>query len=159
MPPPITLGPVSDEDHDFAYRLFAATKAAEMGAQNWDESQLAPLIDMQFRAQAQSHRTEFPDADDQIVRYDDEPVGRLIVARTAESIHLVEIALLPEYQRRGIGTHLIEQLQQEARAKSRPITAHVFVMNPAVHFYQKLGFTISADAPPQYLAEWRGSED
>ena len=155
MPIALALRPVSHADRDFIFRLFATNTAMQMGALSWEETQRDPLVEMQFRAQEQFHRTQLPDADHQLVVYGDRPVGRMIVIRTEESIHLADIALLPEYQRQGIGTELMRRLQEEAKAQSLPITAHVFMMSPAVHFYQKLGFTISPAAPPQYLAEWK----
>ncbi|MDB9527618.1 GNAT family N-acetyltransferase [Oscillatoria sp. CS-180] len=45
-----------------------------------------------------------------------QPVGFWCVTRTTEPIYLERFSLIPTYQNRGIGTHLIGQLIEEARA-------------------------------------------
>ena len=48
-----------------------------------------------------------------------EPVGRLYVARWSDEIRIVDIALLPAFCNRGLGTTLVRALQAEAAARTR----------------------------------------
>jgi GNAT superfamily N-acetyltransferase len=57
-------------------------------------------------------------------------------------IHLDQLFLLPQYQSLGIGTYLLRALQQEARSKSLQLTLWVLRVNPALRFYERLGFQV-----------------
>ena len=57
----------------------------------------------------------------------------------------VDIALLPEYCNRGIGTTLLRGLQSEAVAAGKPLRIHVERFNPALRLYERLGFHPIAD--------------
>jgi GNAT superfamily N-acetyltransferase len=76
---------------------------------------------MQFAAQAQYYREHYPDTSFDVIVLDDQPVGRLYVARWTDEIRIVDIALLPESCNRGIGTTLVRELQAEAQASDRPL--------------------------------------
>ena len=52
----------------------------------------------------------------------------------------VDIALLPRYCNRGIGTRLLRELQSEAAAAGKPLRIHVERVNPALRLYERLGF-------------------
>ena len=52
----------------------------------------------------------------------------------------MDIALLPEYCNRGIGTTLLRGLQTEAAAAGRLLRIHVERFNPALRLYARLGF-------------------
>ena len=56
---------------------------------------------------------------------DRQSVGRLYVSRWPEEIRVVDIALLPDFCNRGIGTTLLQRLQAEAQASGKPLRIHV----------------------------------
>jgi ribosomal protein S18 acetylase RimI-like enzyme len=88
-----------------------------------------------------------------------EPVGRRLVARTAEGIHLVDIALLSANRNQGIGTQLIRELLEQASAAGSSLHLHVLRGNPALRLYQRLGFQeTTADAMYIQMAWKPGSE-
>jgi ribosomal protein S18 acetylase RimI-like enzyme len=62
-----------------------------------------------------------------------------------QTLWLVDIRTAPEWQRRGLGTGLIERLKETARElRLRGITVETQTTNyPAVSFYRKQGFTIA----------------
>ena len=61
-----------------------------------------------------------------------------------DKIHIVNIAVLPEYRRRGIGTGLLQAVIAEARQQlCAEIVLEVRLTNQsAVLFYKKLGFKV-----------------
>ncbi len=154
----LTLRPAAADDEGFLYELNAATRAAELALGQWDAPQAAALLQLQYRAQQQSYRQEFPAATTEIVLTPGQgitAVGRLITDRSAAEILLVDIALLPAWQGRGIGTALIQALQAEAAAAGRAIRLHVLASNRARRLYQRLGFVVEGE-PAVYLAMiWR----
>ncbi|HVX29235.1 MAG TPA: GNAT family N-acetyltransferase, partial [Nitrolancea sp.] len=82
------------------------------------------------------------------------PAGRLYVARWANEIRIVDIALVPRFRNRGIGTQLIGEVLAEGRESGKPVTIHVETFNPALRLYQRLGFRAKEDKGVYLLLEW-----
>jgi ribosomal protein S18 acetylase RimI-like enzyme len=149
LPNPITvavsLRPAQDGDEDFFYRLYASTRQAEMAAWGWDSAQQNIFLQMQFRAQRVGYASQFPDAESRVILIDHIPAGRIIVHRTPTDIRLVDIALLPGDRNRGIGTRVISDLIAGAEAVGKAVLLQVAKGNPAIHLYQRLGFSNTAE--------------
>lgn len=107
----------------------------------WNEQEKAAFLDMQFRAQDTFYRSEFSDAKFDVLLQNGEPIGRLYTNLTPTALHILDIALLPEYRGNGLGTHLIKGLMEEARSAGLKMTLHVETFNPARRLYNRLGFT------------------
>lgn len=152
----VSLVATSPSDHDFMFRLFSILKIDELQAWSWDERMRETMLRMQFDAHERHFRTNFPGADDALVRLGEEPVGRMIVLRGAEALHLADVALLPEFRGRGIGNGLIRNLQAEAATTGVPVRLNCFQANPAIRLYTRLGFATVADRGTHRLMEWRG---
>ena len=74
---------------------------------------------------------------------DDELAGYLIISRYVDAWHVMNIAVRPEFRRRGIATALLERLfEVTADGSKRGYTLEVRVSNlGAVKLYERLGFT------------------
>ena len=79
----------------------------------------------------------------QVIQIDEISVGVFVVERCLKHIQLEQIYLLPEYQRMGIGTILLNSLILEALQAKIPIRLHVMAVNPAKKFYERLGFVVT----------------
>ena len=79
----------------------------------------------------------------QVIQIDDISIGVLVVERCPTHIQLEQIYLLPEYQRMGIGTVLLNSLILEALQSKIPIHLRVMAVNPAKKFYERLGFIVT----------------
>lgn len=151
----VSLVATSATDRDFIFRLFSLLKIDELQAWAWDEHMRETMLRMQFDAHERHFRTNFPGADDAVVRQGELPIGRLIVLRNAEALHLADVSLLSEFRGKGIGSHLIGKLQDEATAAGVPLRLNCFVGNPARRLYQRLGFCVVADQGSHLAMEWR----
>ena len=149
----VILRPVQPDDEAFLYRLYAATRAAEVAQWGWDPAQQEAFLHLQFRAHEQHYTVALPPADQQIVECDGAAVGRMIVVRHERAIVLADIALLPAARNAGLGTQLITALLAEAAAACTPVRLHVALGNPALRLYQRLGFAILADNGTHYFME------
>jgi GNAT superfamily N-acetyltransferase len=58
----------------------------------------------------------------------------------------LSIAVLPEYRGKGIGTDLLSHLIEEVRSRYRALSLSVSSDNPAIRFYQRMGFEIVAQS-------------
>jgi ribosomal protein S18 acetylase RimI-like enzyme len=99
------------------------------------------------------------DASFDLILLDGQPVGRLYVARWSDEIRIVDIALLPAYCNRGLGTTLVRALQGEAAASGKPLRIHVERFNPALRLYERLGFRLVEDRGVYLFLEWRARID
>jgi Acetyltransferase (GNAT) domain len=79
--------------------------------------------------------------------------------RAGEEIRIVDIALLPAYCNRGVGTTLLRGLQSEAAAAGKPLRIHVERFNPALRLYERLGFRPIEDKGVYLFMEWRGDDN
>jgi ribosomal protein S18 acetylase RimI-like enzyme len=127
-------------DRDFLSTVYASTRAEEMARVDWDDRQKAAFLEMQFSAQHRYYQENYTDTDFLIVLLDNRPIGRLYIARWPEEIRIVDLALLPEYRNKGIGTRLLTDVLEEAAAAGKPVRIHVEGFNPALSLYRRLGF-------------------
>lgn len=151
----LSLRPVLPDDEAFLCHVYAGTRREEVAAWGWDLATQDAFLKMQFTAQRRGYEAAYPGADQSIVLLGDRPVGRIIVDRTEQAIHLVDIALLPEYRNAGCGTALIESLLSEAATAGLPVRLQVLKENRAMRLYQRLGFATSGDSGLYLQMEWR----
>ncbi len=127
----IKLEPATPADEPFLFAVYSSTRTEELALTGWPASMQEQFLRMQFAAQTHSYRVQFPDAQYSVIHCDGNAVGRMIVNWAAEEIHLIDIAVITEHRRRKIGSHLMEQLLDEARQAGKTVRLHVERMNPA----------------------------
>jgi ribosomal protein S18 acetylase RimI-like enzyme len=152
----LAVRPALPQDEIFLYDLYSAVRAPEFALAPVTPAQREELIRMQFRAQTSAYTYAYPNSCYHVVLLDTQPVGRLWVAPADHELQLVDVAVHPSVQRRGIGTVLIQRLQQEATKAGLPIRCCVFRFNPgSLRFHQKLGFSIVREDEMHYYMEWQ----
>jgi Acetyltransferases len=145
---------VTPDHESFLYELYADTRAEEMNASGWSETQSKMFLRMQFEAQSLSYAVQYPEAKHWIIRWDSNPIGRLMVAYGNEDIRIVDISLLTNHRNRGVGTTLITEIQQEATQYGLPLRLHVFQTNRAFELYRRMGFQIEEVRTPYNSMVW-----
>ena len=143
----VKLRTARPEDKPFLLRLFAATRSDELTLMNLDEHQKKGFIAMQFEAQSRQYVMSYPQAQNSIILWNDDPIGRLLLDRGEREFTLVDVALLPDHRGSGIGTSLIQDIVKEAATAGKPIRLHVFTSSAAKRLYERLGFSqVGGDA-------------
>ena len=135
--------------------MYATTREEELRPVPWTPEQVEDFLRMQFEAQHGDYRRNYPDAAYEIILVDDTEAGRLYVRRDERAVHVIDIALLPEFRGRGIGTTLLEELIDEAAGQGQVVSAYVEHTNRALALYERLGFTSVADQGVYLLVERR----
>ncbi len=152
----VALRPVGPEDEEFLIAVYASTREPELAQVPWSEEQKSAFVRQQAGAQRREYESRFPAAEYDVILLDGRPVGRLWVARDDEEVRLLDIALLPEAQGRGVGSALLPLLVEEARAGGKKLRHMVFVMNDgARRFYERLGFRVFEEVGAYLHMEWR----
>ena len=129
----ITLRPATETDVAFAYRVRETTMrdyvVATWGAWNADEAREQIAHDIRTSRSS-------------IVELNDEPVGLLRVDELPTHVHLDQLFILPEHQRKGVGHQILVQILERARTVGLPLRLWVLRVNPATKFYERLGFKV-----------------
>ena len=144
LPVAFTLRQASVDDAPLFYAVIDRTMrefiVATWGA--WSES----------RVQEES-REDSSSPNAQVIMVGNVTVGVFLVERPSTHIQLEQIYLLPEYQRLGIGTALMNSIIVEADQHKIPIRLRVVAVNPAKRFYEQLGFVVTEVTPEFFFME------
>jgi ribosomal protein S18 acetylase RimI-like enzyme len=150
----ITLRPITPDDMEFLYRVYASTREEELSILPWSDEEKEDFLRMQFHAQHTHYQKHYADAKYDVILSGETPVGRLYVDRRPDDIRIIDIALLTEHRRGGIGGGLVRELLDEAAAAGKSVSIHVEKNNPAKTLYHRLGFVEIEDQGVYDLMEW-----
>lgn len=132
-----TLRPATADDHDFVVEVNRAAMGSYLKATfGWDEA-----------AQNAYFAESFDASGGQVIRVDGVNVGELLVDERPHELVLVRIALLPDWQGRGIGSEVVRMLVERARELGAALVLQVFKTNPgAARLYESLGFVRTGES-------------
>lgn len=144
----LRVRPALSSDREFLFEVRRAALGAYVEqTTGWDEVEQRATADKEF--------AELPFA---VVEQSGRPVGYVCVRHESEYDFIEEIALLPEAQGRGIGTHLLEDILRTAQRSGVPVRLSVFVTNPAQDLYARLGFEVVRIEEPRMAMQWTSDE-
>jgi GNAT superfamily N-acetyltransferase len=149
----LRLRPECDADQDFRYRLFCDSQPSEFAL--LAPAALGEVMTQQFHAQTLSYLAQFPEARFDIIELSGERIGRIVVDRPGAGLHIVDLAIVPHWRGRGVGTAIVRALIDEARAAGIPVRIEASEGDPSLRLYHRLGFVSTATAPPHTQLEWR----
>jgi ribosomal protein S18 acetylase RimI-like enzyme len=150
----LTLRPVNAGDDELIYQVYASTRSDEMALVDWTAEQKAVFLRAQVNAQTAHYKTHFPTAEQTIIQREGVPVGRLILNRSKDMIHIIDIALLPEARNAGIGSAVMKDVMEEAARDNRQVMLRVEFFNPARRLYARLGFVQTREMSIYHEMVW-----
>ena len=139
------LRPATPADEHWQLAIYAGSRADEMALTGWPREQCAQFIAMQHRAQQQHYTQHFPGSVCHLILVGSAVAGRLWLDERAVYLHILDIALLPAWRGRGLGTRCLQALADTGRGLSIQVEIH----NPARRLYERLGFV--AEGAPEGL--------
>jgi ribosomal protein S18 acetylase RimI-like enzyme len=146
----------SEADVPFLRGLYISTRWEELAiVPNWTDEQKIAFLESQFAAQRQHYLAYYANAAFDVLEDNGLPAGRLYLDRQDKTLLIIDIALLPDWRNRGIGTALIEAVFAEARLCGKEVSISVEKFNPAQRLYRRLGFREYAEDNVYWFMYWR----
>lgn len=153
----IKLRPFSETDIPFLKKVYFSTREKEVNQlQHWTAEMKTVFLTQQFNAQHTYYQQNYVNAKFWVIEKKQQPIGRLYYNEDFEgSIRIIDIAILPEFQNKGLGTTILNGIFERAKNIGQPITIHVESFNPAMNLYKRLGFqTVSETNGVYHLLQW-----
>jgi GNAT superfamily N-acetyltransferase len=129
----IFVRPALPSDVDFARGLYFETMRAT----------IEPLFGWDRRRQEESFAGWFDLQEAGIIVADGCDAGWMQIRTNEREIFLGSLYVIPEMQRRGIGTYILSELIAQCQHSSKALTLAVMKMNPAIRLYERLGFRVT----------------
>jgi RimJ/RimL family protein N-acetyltransferase len=145
---------ISEEDMAFLLHLYSTTRWQEVLQAPWDDKQRHAFLKQQFDAQHTHYQNHYSKAEYLVIIKDDLNIGRIYIDRGETSIGIIDIAFLPEFKYKGIGTLILQEIIKQAQITTKKIVIHVESFNPAYQWYEKLGFKQIEDKCVYQYMEW-----
>lgn len=150
----LAFRPVAEPDLPFLAKVYASTRREELALTSWSDAEKAAFLDMQFRAQHAHYQQHYKTAEYLVILRSGDPIGRLYLDRWAREHRVVDIALLPQHRRSGLGTAVMRDLLDEAAAAGKALSIHVEKFNPAQRLYARLGLVRVGETGAYDLMRW-----
>lgn len=147
LPHGIRLRPTTAGDADFERMLHDASRW-DLQLIDGEPDFVRSLLDMQHTAKTEGHGAQHPDALYYIIEKTGTACGRLVLDFTETAVQVVDLAVIPEAQGKGIGSTVLGAVQNVAGQVGAPVVLMTQRINTAaVRTYEKLGFRPTAEQP------------
>jgi ribosomal protein S18 acetylase RimI-like enzyme len=151
----LTLRPARGEDAAFLLEVYKSSRGEDLRELGWDENRVAEFLDMQYEAQRTFDDQDYAQANDAVILSAGERAGRLLVDSRENEIRCVDLALLPEFRDRGLGTLILRRLQRDATEANKPLRLQVIRYSRAVGLFERLGFVRTSETGTHFQMEWK----
>ena len=123
----------ADETHkEFSYQVKKAAEGEYITLMfGWDE-------DVQRDFHAKAWQWQKPD----IITYDGKLIGTIATIESEDCIEIGQFFILPDYQNKGIGAHLLKSILNKADLLSKNVTLKFLKNNPVKSLYVRNGFRV-----------------
>lgn len=153
----ISLRAVIPQDREFLLRVYAAGREVELSVLPFDDAQKRAFCEHQLAAQTSYYEEKFPHATHVVILFGGECVGRLYVDRRDALISILDLAVLAEHRKKGVGTHIVKALLDEAALSDKRVGVYVESFNPAQKFFRDLGFELVESDQMNLYFEWKAN--
>ncbi len=139
----IKLIPADETHKEFSYRVKKAAEGEYITLMfGWDEN-----VQRDFHAKAWQQQK--PD----IITYDGKPIGTIATIESEECVEIRQFFIWPDYQSKGIGTHLLKNILDRADQSGKNVTLRFLKNNPVKSLYIRNGFRVIRTDESLYYME------
>lgn len=137
---------INKSDEDFLYCLYGLGRIEELAPLLWNNTQKESFLQSQYGARKQHYQSHYHNSIHQIITLDSFDVGMIHYCEKEDEIRLVDIAVMPEFQNKGVGTTLVEELIHFTKQCQKPLRLSVLKYNlNALRLYERLGFSVVSE--------------
>jgi GNAT superfamily N-acetyltransferase len=128
----IRLIPADETYKEFSYEVKKAAEGDYITSMfGWDEE-----VQRDFHAKAWQQQK--PD----IITYDGRLIGTIAAVESGDCVEIGQFFILPEHQRKGIGTYLLKCILDKAERSCKNVTLKFLKSNPVKSLYVRNGFRV-----------------
>jgi len=144
----IEVTPAVESLREFSYRVKKVAEGDYVTeAFGWDEAE-----------QRDFHSRDWEAKRPGIISYNGEPIGTIYIGDNEDFIEVGQFFVLPEYQNKGVGTHILRQVTDRADQLGLAVRLAYLKNNPAASLYKRHGFQ-AVDANEQFIFTKRRPHD
>lgn len=147
----IKLIPADETHKEFSYQVKKAAEGEYITLMfGWNEN-----VQRDFHAKAWQRQK--PD----IISYDGKLVGTIATIESEDCVDIGQVFISPDYQNKGIGTHLLKGILDRADQSGKNVTLRFLKNNPVKSLYIRNGFRVVDTDETLYYMERKpgGSND
>ena len=142
----VSRRPAARSDTEFArrvhHRAYHDVVVAQFGG--WDAA-----------AQDRFFESDWDRPGFEVIAHEGVPCGYTCIEDREEDIHVRELALLPDFQAKGIGTSIVQATVERAAERNVPIRLAALRKNRAIDMYRRLGFQETSRTDTHVPLEWQ----
>jgi GNAT superfamily N-acetyltransferase len=128
----IGLIPADETHKEFSYQVKKEAEGKYITSMfDWDEN-----VQRDFHAKA--WKQQKPD----IITCDGKLIGTIATIENEDCIEVGQFFVLPDYQNKGIGTHLLKNILNKADLLNKNVTLKFLKNNPVKSLYVRNGFRV-----------------
>jgi ribosomal protein S18 acetylase RimI-like enzyme len=146
----VTTRPMNDDDSMLLFELYASSRADELSRTGWATPQQRSFFRMQAQNQERYFLRHYDHLDRRTICINGFSAGRLLVDRPSHAITIVDLALLPAFRGRGVGSLLIRCILEEAAELDVPVHLSLPKNSESLKTCERVGFRY-ADEPGDRL--------
>jgi len=130
----------------FLRDLYCTSRDEEIATVDWPAKQIKTFLHAQFELQQKHYTKTYPQSLRQLIHFNGQPIGRLYLNhdQLKQQIHLIDITILPEYRKLGIGAHLMTNIITQAKAINWQVSLYVSQQKQALSWYKTMGFKVKS---------------
>jgi ribosomal protein S18 acetylase RimI-like enzyme len=134
--------PISQKDYEFGFNIKRKVfkEYVEKTWGKWNEEE-----------QLISYKNSFKLENNYIIVIENKKIGWLNYEELDSIIKINQIFIIPEYQNKGIGTNIINEIIEKGRQNKKTITLRVLKVNEkALKLYKKMSFIVNEENDTHY---------
>lgn len=152
----LSFTPILGSDKPLLFALYASTRANEMAIVPWNEEQKLAFLQHQFQSQHNFYTEKYPQGKFQVIKLDEEKIGRLYLAELDDEIRIVDLTILPEYLKLDIETKIVSDIIKNAK---KAVRIYLESFNQSINVYENLGFQIISDEGIYQLWQYQANNE
>ncbi len=125
-----TLCPVSKTGKVFLLRLYALMRVSEMPLALPSGQQTESFRRTPSEAQTKHRRKRCPQAEFDLIKLDQQPIGRLYAAELEDEIRGIDLAFLPYFYNRSVYDSMFENVLKKAARRNKSVRIRLEYNHP-----------------------------